>query len=104
MLLVRRKLFLIYWPSLEIRIKETERRAQSGQPVQYLNNLRYGQNLSSSSREPEFVAPTQEINRLPVAVTKISTAFVRLRVFQVAGQDLRSYKDLRSDTWILNVQ
>ncbi len=50
------------------------------------------------------VAPTQEINRLPVAVTKISTAFVRLRVFQVAGQDLRSCKDLRSDTWILNVQ
>jgi hypothetical protein len=29
---------------------------RSGHPVQYLNNLSLGQNLSSTSGEPEFVA------------------------------------------------
>jgi len=38
MLLVRRKLSVIHWPSLELHIMETERRAWSHPPVKYLNN------------------------------------------------------------------
>jgi hypothetical protein len=60
MLLVRRKLLLnlIRWPSHEIHIIGTERRAQVRPTcsIQYLSNMSHGQNLGSTSGGPEFVA------------------------------------------------
>jgi hypothetical protein len=59
MLLVRRKLLLVRWPSLEIHILVigTERKAQVRPTcsIQNLNNMSHGQNLGSTSGGPEFV-------------------------------------------------
>jgi hypothetical protein len=53
-----------------IHVIGTERRAKIRQPVQYLNNISHGQNLSSTSGEPEFVA--QELFEIPASGFTVS--------------------------------
>jgi hypothetical protein len=43
-------------PCMLTRKRKREKRFKSGPPVQNLNNLGHGQNLSSISGKPEFVA------------------------------------------------
>jgi hypothetical protein len=42
-------------PSMHKHNRDIEKGSDQGHPVQYLNNMSYGQNLSSTSVEPEFV-------------------------------------------------
>jgi hypothetical protein len=76
---------ILFWPEANffVILCTCGEELRSGRPVQYLNNMSHGQNLRSTSDEPEFIV--QKFFEIPASA--VSTVLV------TAAHGPNNYKD-----------